>query len=207
MMRFSLSILLYLIYTFIYVNFGFYTASYLLIPPLPLIFNLHRADHIKRNTGLTILFSLSTIIYLLILFLFLSPSWDVLFLILWKALLEELFFRLTLLGLIRSYINFKETTGKTIIILSLNSILFSILHMQYTSTGEYLTIFLLGLNYGVVYIVMGIIPSIISHTLWNLYHPNIILQVPITISGILYLYLSRKIEEDKEKRKRIMHAR
>jgi membrane protease YdiL (CAAX protease family) len=111
-----------------------------------------------------------------------------------------------MLGIMNKFLSFKNKTRLFFTII-LNSILFSLLHFQYRTFGDYSTIFFQSINFALTYLSLGIIPTFVTHLLWNYYFPNIIPQLPILILTIgLPLYDNYK-ENRIERMKRIVHPR
>jgi len=111
-----------------------------------------------------------------------------------------------MLGVMKRYLNLLNLR-LVFVALIVNSLFFTTLHMQYETVPEYATIFFQSINFGLTYLSLGIIPSIANHLLWNLYFPNILLQIPISVAAIGYISYITYREEKRIKRERIKHLK
>ena len=206
--RLVLSTLIYLIFTIFYLAYGFYPSSILTLIPsfgLYLYFVTYDKVNLIEKTG--IIYSVIVVFYgLLLTIIVYSVKTPFFSTILIKAGFEEIIFRLCMMGLLKHYVDFDDFF-KMGVILVLNALFFSSLHVQYSDIWDYSTIFLQGLNYGIIYIGLGIVPSIVSHTIWNLYYPNINPQLPILIFSIARIYYSIVSKQRKERATRMGYLR
>ena len=100
-----------------------------------------------------------------------------------QGLAEEIVFRLGMLGIVRKYIDSTPLSKNAWKFLVGNSIFFCFMHFQYLSTPlSYPSVFVASLVGGYLFLKIGIIASIISHSLWNLYlNTNAMAVVMVTI--------------------------
>ncbi|KON29982.1 hypothetical protein AC480_02120 [miscellaneous Crenarchaeota group archaeon SMTZ1-55] len=95
-----------------------------------------------------------------------QPSREEVFTIVVKqGMAEELIFRLGMLGLLRRHLPGDTSLQReAFAALVLNSGLFSLLHHHI-----FLSLFVLSLVYGYLFLRVGIVSSMVAHALWNLY--------------------------------------
>lgn len=206
--RFSISLIIYILFIILKTLFGTYN-SYIIILPPSVIFVLYIfiIDNINLITKKSTYVFMGVFIYfLIIIYLYPQNIMNDLVQVLIKASFEELLFRLCMIGILKKYLNF-TSMKRMMVVLIINSLFFTIIHTQYTLLEDYATIYLQTISYGLTYLSLGIFASIISHTIWNLYLPNIILQLPIfivTVGNIYYLINRVRVLE---KRGRVVHVR
>jgi membrane protease YdiL (CAAX protease family) len=100
-----------------------------------------------------------------------------------QGIAEELIFRLGMLGILKSYLKVETILQKeTWVVLFLNSGLFSLLHHNI-----FLSLFILSLVYGYLFLKFGIVSSIVAHALWNFYHN---LEVLVFVAVVIFSYES-----------------
>ena len=206
--RFSISFIIYISFTILKTLFGTYN-SYIIILPPSLVFVLYVIiiDDIKLITKKgTYLFMGIFIYFLIIIYLYPQNIMNDLVQVLIKASFEELLFRLCMIGIIKKYLAF-TSMKRMMVVLIINSLLFTVIHTQYILLEDYATIYLQTISYGLTYLSLGIFASIISHTIWNLYLPNIIPQLPIFIVTIGHIYYLINRVRLLEKRGRVVHVR
>ena len=206
--RLILSTIFYSIFALIYLQYGFNIAGLLTLIP-SFLFYLHflYVDQVKILDRKTMLYAIITVLYGLSTSLFLESDKNPIFnVILIKAGFEEIIFRLCMLGILKHYVDF-EDSFKLGVVLVLNALFFSSLHVQYQDIWGYSLIFLQGLNFGVTYLGLGIVPSIVSHTLWNFYYPNVNPQLPILIAAIARIYSIVETRRRSERAERIGYLR
>ncbi|MFP3951221.1 MAG: CPBP family intramembrane glutamic endopeptidase [Candidatus Bathyarchaeia archaeon] len=146
-----------------------------------------------------LVFALISAIYLFSLIVFYPPKEGVRYEGFYKVFLEELFFRLSLLGILWSKLDLLKKPFRTVIVVIFNGILFSALHVQYTLVKDYATVSMLGINYAAILLEIGIIPTIVAHLIWNIYHPNLLLQVPLIFMNLSWLFYRHKREVNRER--------
>ena len=206
--RLILSTIFYSIFALIYLQYGFNIAGLLTLIP-SFLFYLHflYVDQVKILDRKTMLYAIITVLYGLSTSLFLESDKNPIFnVILIKAGFEEIIFRLCMLGILKHYVDF-EDSFKLGVVLVLNALFFSSLHVQYQDIWGYSLIFLQGLNFGVTYLGLGIVPSIVSHTLWNFYYPNVNPQLPILIAAVARIYYIVDTRRRSERAERIKYLR
>lgn len=179
-----------------------------MLPP-SIIFVLYTflLDNCKLITRKRTYFSIGIFIYFLIMIFIYPPNKLVsLDLVLIKAIFEELLFRLCMIGIVKKHLDF-ISLKRMLIVLIVNSLIFSAIHTQYKLIEDYAIIFVQSISYGLTYLSLGIFASIVSHTIWNLYLPNILPQIPILIvtMGNIYYKINRMLAL--EKRGKVMHGR
>lgn len=206
--RLLISLVIYVVFICLYATFGFYLSFIVVLSPSIIfvlyLFSLDGFNFLNRRA-----LYVSVLIFtyfLIIIFLYPSKKLGSFVQTGIKASFEELLFRFCMIGVVRKFLDF-ESKGRVAAILLINSFLFSLLHTQYELLGEYATIFLQGVNYGLTYVSLGIIPSIVSHLIWNLYFPNILPQIPILIMTILNIYYVISERRLQARRRRMTHTR
>lgn len=206
--RFLASLIIYFIFIILRTLLGIYN-SYIIILPPSIIFILHTfsIDNGKLITRKGAYFSIGIFMYFLfIIFIYPSNKLISLDIVLIKAIFEELLFRLFMIGIVKKYLNF-ISIKRMLFVLIINSLIFSVIHTQYKLIEDYATIFVQSISYGLTYLSLGIFASIVSHTIWNLYLPNILPQIPILIvtMGNIYYKINRTLAL--KKHGKIMHGR
>jgi hypothetical protein len=94
-----------------------------------------------------------------------------------QGMAEELIFRLGMLGILRIHLKVETVIQKeTWAVLLLNSGLFSLLHHNI-----FLSLFILSLVYGYLFLKVGIVSSIVAHALWNFYHNLEVLVIVVVV--------------------------
>jgi len=188
-----------IIFIFVFHNFilsyivGFDT-SFFIMAILGIIINLYiKRDHLKRVIidKYFLTYSIYYISYLLILIRYIPTDInDVINVLVLNGIREELFFRFFMIGIL---INPKKDLTadrifKIFTVLIIINILFMINHLYYGITLQ-LFVFTIGGFFSIIFIFCGLIPSIIAHTIHNLYFNNqqstlihLGLILPITLS-------------------------
>ena len=206
--RLILSTVFYSIFVILYLKYGFNVAALITLIP-SFLFYLHflYEDNVEILNRDTILFAVIVVLYGLLTTTFLtSDKYPFFNAILIKAGFEEILFRLCMIGILKYYVDFEDSV-KLVVVLVLNALFFSSLHVQYQDIWGYSLIFLQGLNFGVTYLGLGIVPSIVSHTLWNFYYPNVNPQLPILIAAIARIYYIVETRRRSERAERIGYLR
>ncbi len=204
--RMAISFVFYLAFTILYFFYDFYRSIMFVLPfaffiLLYLFFN-DKIELMTRNGAFKVIGVVAY--FLIILFLFSSQVLISAEKII-KVVFEELLFRLCMIGVVKKYLGFIYPR-KIAAVLIINSLLFSSLHFQYDSLWQYTVIFVQGLNFGLTYLSLGILPTICTHVLWNAFFPSILSQIPILIATVvLPLYHIHK-ENERSKMGRIMHT-
>jgi len=206
--RLILSTVFYSIFALIYLQYGFNLAAFVtLIPSFSFYLYFLYEDNLEILDKGTIFFAVIVVLYGLFISLFLRSDKNPFFnAILIKAGFEEILFRLCMLGILKYYVDFEDNV-KMGVVLILNALFFSSLHVQYQDIWGYSTIFLQGLNFGVTYLGLGIVPSIVSHTLWNYYYPNVNPQLPILVAAVARIYYDVDTRRRSERAERIRYLR
>jgi hypothetical protein len=203
--RISLSLFFYFIFTLFYLFFGFHKSIIIILAiSLFSLFKIFIPDKSLSINHRKILLDMSIIIYFFFILLIFLPTGPLRFESLIKVVFEELLFRFSMLGVISKFLNYQKKS-RLIFVLTLNSILFSSLHFQYSTIWEYLTIFIQSLNFAFTYVNLGILSSIITHILWNNYFPNIIPQLPILLLTVGLPIYDTYQKEQRSKLQRIIH--
>ncbi len=205
--RFLLSLIFYSVFVILYAILGFY-ASYIitLILSTSVVFYFLYGD-IKSITIRWVIASIGAIVYLIVIIgLYRPVFWGQLGEDFIKVIFEEVLFRLIMLGVMKRYLNLLNLR-LVFVALMVNSLFFTTLHMQYETIPEYAIIFFQSINFGLTYLSLGIIPSIANHLLWNLFFPNVMLQIPITLVAIGYILYITYREEERVKRGRFKHLK
>lgn len=111
-----------------------------------------------------------------------QPSREEVFTIIVKqGMAEELIFRLGMLGLLRRHLPAETSIQReAFAALVLNSGLFSLLHHHI-----FLSLFVLSLVYGYLFLRVGIVSSMVAHALWNLYQS---LEVLVLVVVVIVAY-------------------
>ncbi len=193
-----LSLVFYLIFWVMRFNVDFNIHFPLLvIYIIPLIYYILYIDDLPIVNIDNIIFCMFSALYFIIIIVFFIPKiiGGNISPIIYQATLEEGFFRLCMLGICKKYLSFNSPISLWIVLL-INSILFAFSHTVYNPV-QTLTLIQLGIIYGLIYLSVGIGPTIISHSLWNLNH-NIFFIYPILIpaSGIVIYSLIKKISHN-----------
>jgi hypothetical protein len=147
---------------------------------VPLIYYILYVDEIEiinQNSLIFLFFSVLYFIFVIVVFIPKGLSVSVKN-ILYQAGIEEFFFRFCMLGILRKYVKFDSPLSLWSVLL-INSILFTNSH-SFQNIFQLIPIVQLGIIYGLIYLSVGIGPSIIAHALWNI-HGNIFLIYPILI--------------------------
>jgi hypothetical protein len=147
---------------------------------VPLIYYILYVDEIEiinQNSLIFLFFSVLYFIFVIVVFIPKGLSVSVKN-ILYQAGIEEFFFRFCMLGILRKYVKFDSPLSLWSVLL-INSILFTNSH-SFQNIFQLIPIVQLGIIYGLIYLSVGIGPSIITHALWNI-HGNIFLIYPILI--------------------------
>jgi len=202
--RVMISLILYILFISLYLTSGLY-RSYIIILIPSLILTLYFS--LKDGGiwfGTTHLFSaFLSILYFLLIFVFFPPNKRIGSELVSKVLLEELFFRFSLIGILKSKLDLLKRPIRTSLIILLMGVLFSALHIQYTLLEEYVTVSILGMNYVLIFLEIGLIPTIVSHLTWNLYKPHVLLQAPFLLLALSNLYYRDKKERKRDRARRI----
>jgi len=206
--RLLISLVIYVIFTYLYTMYGFYISFIAtLTPSIIVVLYLYSLDGFNLLNRKVLYTSILILTYFFTIIVFFpSKRLDNFEQTVIKVSFEEFLFRFCMIGIVRKFLDF-ESVKRTAAILLINSLLFSMLHIQYELLGEYVTIFLQGINYGLTYLSLGIIPSILSHLLWNLYFPNILPQTPIFFMAVFYIYYTISERRTLARRRKITHAR
>lgn len=94
-----------------------------------------------------------------------------------QGMAEELIFRLGMLGILRIHLKVETVIQKeTWAVLLINSGLFSLLHHNI-----FLSLFVLSLVYGYLFLKVGIVSSIVFHAIWNFYHNLEVLVIVVVV--------------------------
>jgi membrane protease YdiL (CAAX protease family) len=206
--RLFLSCGLYLIFATFFIMDGLYPAYiFSLIIAFPLSLYTQIEEGIFLINRKSIYLTLFYILYFFLVYFFYPVNLFYLSQIFTVVTFEELFFRFSFLGILRSDMDFIKFPLRTCILFIINSLFFLALHKQYTNFFEYLVVFFLSLHYCLIYYSSGIVPSIISHVLWNLYSPNIIFQVPYFVTNLILIILPVELEKRRERRERVPFLR
>jgi len=205
--RMAISFVFYLVFTILYFFYDFYNSITFVLPfaffILLYLFSNDKIELMTRNGAFIVIGVVAY--FLIIIFLFSSQVLISAEKII-KVVFEELLFRLCMIGVVKKYLDFIYPR-KIAAVLIINSLLFSSLHFQYDSLWQYTVIFVQGLNFGLTYLSLGILPTICTHVLWNAFFPSILPQIPILIATVvLPLYHIHK-ENERSKMGRIMHTR
>ena len=87
-----------------------------------------------------------------------------------QGLIEELYFRFCMLGILKSSDEWKRLKPiQRILIICVNSMLFTLLHIQYQTILEYLTLLWVSLIFSYLFVENGIVSAIVAHSVWNFY--------------------------------------
>jgi hypothetical protein len=87
-----------------------------------------------------------------------------------QGLIEELYFRFCALGILKTCDEWSRLgVVRKALFMVTNALLFALLHIQYQTFSEYLTIFLISVIFAYLFIENGIVPAIVAHSLWNFY--------------------------------------
>ncbi len=102
-----------------------------------------------------------------------------------QGLREELYFRLCALGVLKTCVEWNELkpSRKALLMLT-NSVLFALLHIQYQTLSDFLTIFYVSLIFAYLFIENGIVSAIVAHSLWNFYL-NLYPFIPLLILSLI----------------------
>ncbi len=108
-----------------------------------------------------------------------------------QGMAEELIFRLGMLGVLRIHLTVDSIMEKeTLAVLVLNTSLFSLLHQNI-----FISLFVLSMIYGYVFLKVGIVSSIVIHALWNFYHNVVALMIVVLV--IVMYELAKKLHSRK----------
>lgn len=197
----------YSIFVIFYSIINFYVSSIVtLVFSISIVFYFFY-DDIKSLTIRWMSASFGVILYLVVIIGFYQPVYWVQFgIIMIKVVFEEVLFRLIMLGIMKRYLNLLNLR-MVFAVLIVNSMFFTTLHIQYRGVPEYATIFIQSLNFGLTYLSLGILPSIVNHLLWNLFFPNILPQIPIFFVSVAYIFYIKYQEEKRIKSGRIVHLK
>jgi len=187
--RLTFSIILYLFFLILLFRIDFHIDLFLmLIYAVPFILYKIHDDGLPLITKEEIVFLIINISYFFSILLIFIPNklneWMTI--VIYQALFEELFFRFCMIGITKKYVKFKSPLS-VLLVLIINSFLFSCAHVQYQALEQKIIIFMLGVINGIIYLSVGIFPSVISHALWNFYY-NIILILPIIITAFISIF-------------------
>jgi len=87
-----------------------------------------------------------------------------------QGLREEMYFRFCALGLMKTCSEWiRSKLAVKVLIMLINAALFTLLHIQYQTLPDYLTIFLVSIIFAYLFIENGIMSAIVAHSLWNFY--------------------------------------
>lgn len=164
---------------------GIDNAFFILLPPFMFvtIITYLKMGLNSISSKRSFLFSASVVVLSLGIILLFSPNkideWYTL--IIRQGLREELYFRFCALGILKTCDEWSELklVRKALIILT-NGVLFALLHIQYQTFFDYLTIFWVSVIFAYLFIENGIVSAIVAHSLWNFYlnlYPLILLLV------------------------------
>lgn len=188
-LRQILAFVLYIIFFILRFNIDFNIRFPLLvIYTVPLMYYILYVDDIPIINMENIMFFILSVLYFVIIIIFYIPQnmSGKISPIVYQAAIEELFFRFCMLGIAKKYISFNSPLSLWLVLL-VNSMLFAFSHTVYNSI-QIISLIQLGVIYGLIYLTVGIGPTIISHALWNLNH-NIFFVYPIFIpASILAIY-------------------
>lgn len=204
-LRLFLSSFIYLFFLiFFYLN-GLYQAYlYSLILALPPSIYFQSQNQLNKNEFMKRLgFSSGSIVYFGFTLLIFPKNLVTLNIIFSKVFFEELFFRFSLLGIFSTDLDFENTPLKTYILIVINSIFFLALHKQYSDIFDLLLVFILGINYALCYVSLGVIPAFVSHMFWNLYSPNLLFQIPFFVGILGSIFLPKIMIRRRERSKRV----
>lgn len=156
---------------------------------VPFIYYILYVDEIymmKKETLVFLLFSILYFIFITVIFAPRGFSVNVKNTI-YQAGIEEFFFRFCMLGIIRKYVKFDSPLSLWLVLL-INSLLFTNSH-SYQNILQIIPIVQLGIIYGLIYLSVGVGPSIIAHALWNM-HGEIFLIYPILVPASFIIIYS-----------------
>ena len=146
---------------------------------VPFIYYILYVDEIHTLRQESLIFLLYSILYFIIIVIFIPMVFNVnIKNTIYHAGIEEFFFRFCMLGIIRKYVRFDSPLSLWLVLL-INSLLFTNSH-SYQNILQIIQIVQLGIIYGLIYLSVGVGPSIMAHALWNIYG-NIFLIYPILI--------------------------
>lgn len=147
---------------------------------VPLIYYILYVDELHAMKLETLVFLLFTVLYFIFVIVIFVPkglNFNVKNII-YQAGIEEFFFRFCMLGILRKFVKF-DSPFSLWSVLIINSLLFTNSH-SFENIFQIIPLVQLGIIYGLIYLSVGIGPSIIAHALWNI-HGNIFLIYPILI--------------------------
>ena len=180
-LRQILAFVLYLVFFILRFNIDFKIRFFLLvIYAVPTVYYILHVDDMPIINIENIMFFVSSVLYFVILIIFYIPQNmnGKIPPILYQATIEEFFFRFCMLGIVKKYVSFNSPLSLWVVLL-INSVLFAFSHTGYNSM-QMISLIQLGMIYGLIYLSVGIGPTIISHALWNISH-NIFFIYPILI--------------------------
>jgi len=135
----------------------------------------------------SVLFSLLFVVLSLAMILVFSPyklnEWYTI--VIQQGIREELYFRFCMLGILKSSNEWtKLKTLQKAFILFVNSMLFTLLHVQYQAISDYLTLLWISLILSYLFIENGIVRAIVAHSVWNFYL-NLYPLTPLLVLAIV----------------------
>jgi len=202
--RVMVSLTLYLLFITFYLTSGLYESYIImLIPSLILAFYFSIKDTVIWFDPPRLFSAFLSILYFSSILTIFPSKKGIDYDQVSKVLFEELFFRLSLIGILKNKLDLLKRPLRTGVMVLLMGALFSALHVQYTLIEEYVMVCILGMNYILIFLEIGLIPTIASHLIWNLYKPNALLQVPFLIATIFNLFYRDKKERNRDRKRRI----
>jgi len=206
--RFIISLITYFMFIILRTLIGVNNSYTIILPPaIIFVTYIFFKDNYKLITRKGAYISAGICTYFLILIFLYPPNGKSdLDLVLIKASFEEFLFRLCMIGIVKKYLDF-TSTKRMLFVIIINSLIFSAIHTQYKFLEDYAIIFVQSVSYNLTYLSLGIFPSIISHTIWNLYLPNILPQTPILIITMGNIYYTIYRPRWLERREKITHLR
>jgi len=172
---------------------GIDQAFLVLSPPFIVLTAIYYLKQGAKNilSVRSVLFSSSFVVLSLAMIIIFSPNklneWYTI--VIRQGLREELYFRFCMLGILKSSNEWKKlnTIQKTFI-LFVNSMLFTLLHIQYQAISDYLTLLWISLIFSYLFIENGIVPAIVAHSVWNFYL-NLYSLIPMLVIAIVEKWL------------------
>ena len=176
------SLFLYILFLLLnFINFEFALVIMSALSIIITIFYYYRDGLFYLSKKKSVV-SLAFVFVGILLIMLKRPTIEEVFVIVVKqGIAEELIFRLGMLGILRTHLKVETIIQKeTWAVLLLNSGLFSLLHHNI-----FLSLFVLSLVYGYLFLKLGIVSSIVFHALWNFYH-NLEALVIVVIVILMY---------------------
>jgi len=180
---------MFLSFYFVSATIGIDQAFLVLLPPfIVLTAFCYWKQGIKNILSVrSVLFSSLFVVLSLAIILVFSPNklneWCTI--VIRQGLREELYFRFCMLGILKSSNDWKKTkTIQRALILFVNSMLFTLLHVQYQAISDYLTLLWVSLIFSYLFIENGIVSAIVAHSVWNFYL-NWYLLIPLLVLAMV----------------------